>query len=200
MSERSSSSALRSPSPRSPRRGRSYSPRSTRSSSSRSYSRSRSRSRSYSRRRRSRSRSRSPYAKNTGRGYRHYYSRSPPPHHHHHHPRRSPPPPPRGGRYRSRSPPPPPPAMRHRPVNKDCRVYVSNLPFEVTWHQLKDFMREGNVSAMRCSVSEPACLLVCSGSSGSCRCFENGKRQIERLRVSRVVQTDGLQALMCCIV
>ncbi|KAI7892236.1 uncharacterized protein EV154DRAFT_195564 [Mucor mucedo] len=117
-------------SPLSGRRGRSYSPRS-RSSSSRSYSRSRSRSRSYSRHRRSRSRSRSPYRRSRSRSYHgRYYSRSPPPSHH----RRSPPP---SRRYRSRSPPP-----RRRFINKDCRVYVGNLPFEVTWHQLKEFMKE----------------------------------------------------------
>lgn len=141
MSERSPSPAneinRRSLSPRSPiggRRGRSYSPRS-RSSSSRSYSRSRSRSRSYSRHRRSRSRSRSPYRSSSSRSYHgRYYSRSPPPSHH----RRSPPP---SRRFRSRSPPPP----RRRIVNKDCRVYVGNLPFEVSWHQLKDFMREGKI-------------------------------------------------------
>ncbi|KAI9254953.1 hypothetical protein EDC94DRAFT_617883 [Helicostylum pulchrum] len=138
MSDRSISPGInihrRSLSPRSPisRRGRSYSPRS-RSSSSRSYSRSRSRSRSYSRRRRSRSPTRSPYRRSSSRSYHgRYYSRSPPPSHH----RRSPPPPSR--RYRSRSPPPP----RRRIINKDCRVYVGNLPFEVSWHQLKDFMRE----------------------------------------------------------
>lgn len=135
MSERSPSPANdihRRSLSRSPlRRGRSYTPRS-RSSSSRSYSRSRSRSRSYSRHRRSPSRSRSPYRSSSSRSYhRRYYSRSPPPSHH----RRSPPP---SRRYRSRSPPP-----RRRIVNKDCRVYVGNLPFEVTWHQLKDFMREG---------------------------------------------------------
>ncbi|KAI8064017.1 hypothetical protein BDF21DRAFT_466701 [Thamnidium elegans] len=137
MSDRSISPGIdihrRSLSPRSPisRRDRSYSPRS-RSSSSRSYSRSRSRSRSYSRRRRSRSPTRSPYRRSSSRGYHgRYYSRSPPPSHH----RRSPPP---SRRYRSRSPPPP----RRRIINKDCRVYVGNLPFEVSWHQLKDFMRE----------------------------------------------------------
>lgn len=142
MSERSISPPIdhshrRSLSPRSPpsRRGRSYSR--SRSSSSRSYSRSRSRSRSYSRCRRSPSRSRSPYRRSDSRSYhRRYYSRSPPPHSHR---RRTPPPPSR--RYRSRSPPLPPP--RRRIVNKDCRVYVGNLHFEVTWHQLKDFMREG---------------------------------------------------------
>ncbi|KAL9551808.1 hypothetical protein MBANPS3_004079 [Mucor bainieri] len=177
MSERSSSSAVRSPSPRSPRRGRSYSPRSTRSSSSRSYSRSRSRSRSYSRRRRSRSRSRSPY----GRSYRHYYSRSPPPHHHHHPHRRSPPPPPRSGRYRSRSPPPPSAAaLRRRPVNKDCRVYVSNLPFEVTWHQLKDFMREAG------QVAHVDVLKMANGRSKGCgvveyRYPEDAKRAIHTM-------------------
>ncbi|CAO3615753.1 unnamed protein product [Mucor hiemalis] len=141
MSERSISPLIdhshrRSLSPRSPpsRRGRSYSR--SRSSSSRSYSRSRSRSRSYSRCRRSPSRSRSPYRRSDSRSYhRRYYSRSPPPHSHC---RRTPPPPSR--RYRSRSPPLPPP--RRRIVNKDCRVYVGNLHFEVTWHQLKDFMRE----------------------------------------------------------
>ncbi|KAF1801738.1 hypothetical protein V8B55DRAFT_1473564 [Mucor lusitanicus] len=179
MSERSSSSALRSPSPRSPRRGRSYSPRSTRSSSSRSYSRSRSRSRSYSRRRRSRSRSRSPYGRSTSRSYRHYYSRSPPPHHHHHPHRRSPPPPPRGGRYRSRSPPPPP-HLRRRPVNKDCRVYVSNLPFEVTWHQLKDFMREAG------QVAHVDVLKMANGRSKGCgvveyRYPEDAKRAIHTM-------------------
>lgn len=138
------SSHRRSLSPRSPpsRRGRSYSR--SRSSSSRSYSRSRSRSRSYSRHRRSSpSRSRSPYhrRRSDSRGGYHrtrYYSRSPPPLHRSS--RRSPPPPPPSRRYRSRSPPLPPP--RRRLVNKDCRVYVGNLHFEVTWHQLKDFMRE----------------------------------------------------------
>ncbi|KAI9359844.1 hypothetical protein BD770DRAFT_385635 [Pilaira anomala] len=143
MSDRSISPGLdihrRSLSPRSPlsRRGRSYSPRS-RSSSSRSYSRSRSRSRSYSRRRRSRSRTRSPYPRSSSRTYhRRYYSPSPPPSHH----RRSPPH--HSRRYRSRTPPPP----RRKIINKDCRVYVGNLPFEVSWHQLKDFMREaGQVS------------------------------------------------------
>jgi RNA recognition motif-containing protein len=40
-------------------------------------------------------------------------------------------------------------------VNKDCRVYVSNLPFEVTWHQLKDFMREGKLLLGRPSLSLP---------------------------------------------
>ena len=74
---------------------------------------------------RSRSRSISPYR----RPYRRrYYSRSPPPPLRHR---------PLLRRYRSRSPPP------RRRVNKDCRVYVSNLAFDVTWHQLKDFMREG---------------------------------------------------------
>lgn len=102
-------------SPRSPNRGRSYSPHSTRSSSSRS------RSRSYSR---PRSRSRSPYHR---REYRGYYSRSPPG-------PRSP-----SRRYRSRSPPPP---LRRKPL-KECRVYVSNLPFDTAWHELKDFMRDG---------------------------------------------------------
>ncbi|KAI8361812.1 hypothetical protein EDC96DRAFT_512591 [Choanephora cucurbitarum] len=102
------------------RRDRSYSPRSTKSSSS--YSRSRSR--SISPYRRPRSRSISPYR----RPYRRrYYSRSPPPPLRHR---------PLLRRYRSRSPPP------RRRVNKDCRVYVSNLAFDVTWHQLKDFMRE----------------------------------------------------------
>ncbi|KAL7309918.1 g-strand binding protein [Mucor circinelloides] len=178
MSERSSSSALRSPSPRSPRRGRSYSPRSTRSSSSRSYSRSRSRSRSYSRRHRSRSRSRSPYGRSSSRSYRHYYSRSPPPPppHHHHHRRSPPPPPPPRGRYRSRSPPP----LRRRPVNKDCRVYVSNLPFEVTWHQLKDFMREAG------QVAHVDVLKMANGRSKGCgvveyRYPEDAKRAIHTM-------------------
>ncbi|KAI8376776.1 hypothetical protein BD560DRAFT_62710 [Blakeslea trispora] len=105
---------------RSPRPDRSYSPHSTKSSSS--YSRSRSRSPSSSSYRRPRSRSISPYYRRRPR----YYSRSPPPSS----VRR---PPPR--RYRSRSP-------RRARANKDCRVYVSNLSFDVTWHQLKDFMRE----------------------------------------------------------
>ncbi|RUS34222.1 hypothetical protein BC938DRAFT_481731 [Jimgerdemannia flammicorona] len=34
----------------------------------------------------------------------------------------------------------PPGAGRSSP--RDCRVYVGNLPYEVRWHQLKDFMRE----------------------------------------------------------
>ncbi|KAI8640652.1 hypothetical protein BD408DRAFT_444986 [Parasitella parasitica] len=158
MSERSFSPILRSPLSRSPRRRRSYSPRSTKSSSSRSYSRSRSRSRSYSRRGRSRSRSRSPYGRSSSRGYRRYYSRSPPPHHHH--PGRSPPP---HRRFRSRSPPPP---VRRRPVNKDCRVYVSNLSFEVTWHQLKDFMREAG------QVTHVDVLKTASGRSKGCGVVE----------------------------
>ncbi|CEP18840.1 hypothetical protein [Parasitella parasitica] len=158
MSEPSSSPVLRSPASRSPRHRRSYSPRSTRSSTSRSYSRSRSRSRSYSRSRRSRSRSRSPYGRSSSRNYGRYYSRSPPPHHHHH--RRSPPP---LRRYRSRSSPPP---LRRRPVNKDCRVYVSNLSFEVTWHQLKDFMREAG------QVTHVDVLKTASGRSKGCGVVE----------------------------
>ncbi|KAI8084020.1 uncharacterized protein B0P05DRAFT_535864 [Gilbertella persicaria] len=109
--------------PHSPRHGRSYSPRSSRS---RSPSYSRSRSPSYSRRRRrSPSNSPPPYRSNNGGYRRRYYSRSPPPL-----PRPL-------RRYRSRSPP-----MRRGRPNKDCRVYVSNLSFDVTWPQLKDFMRE----------------------------------------------------------
>lgn len=30
-----------------------------------------------------------------------------------------------------------------RQSHRDCRVYVGNLPYEVKWHHLKDFMREG---------------------------------------------------------
>ncbi|KAI8885435.1 RNA-binding domain-containing protein [Backusella circina FSU 941] len=127
----------------SPRRGRSYSPRSITSSQSyddRSFSRSRSRSRSFSRRSTSRGDSRSPYRNQYG--YRRYYSRSPLPRRR---PRRSPPPlPPPPRRFRSRSPPPrrlsrsgPP-----RAINNACRVYVGNLSFETKWHHLKDFMRE----------------------------------------------------------
>ncbi|KAI9477790.1 MAG: hypothetical protein EXX96DRAFT_568234 [Benjaminiella poitrasii] len=178
MSERSHSpNDLRSPSPRlqrrdrsfSPRRGRSYSPRSTRSSSSRSYSRSRSRSRSYSRRRRSPSRS--PYRRSSS--YRHYYSRSPPHHH-----RRSPPPP---RRYRSRSPQH---FRRKPPVNKDCRVYVSNLPFDTSWQELKDLMREAG------QVSHVDVLKLANGRSKGCgvveyRYPEGAKRAIHMLNEAK---------------
>ncbi|KAI7902807.1 uncharacterized protein BX663DRAFT_510555 [Cokeromyces recurvatus] len=189
MSEQSHSPALRSTSPRlyrrdhspSPRHNRLYSPRSTRSSSSRSYSRSRSRSRSYSRRRRSRSRShsyslsrsRSPYRSNSNRNYHHYYSRSPPHHH-----RRSPPP----RHYRSRTPPPH--YRRRPPINKGCRVYVSNLSFDVTWPQLKDFMREAG------QVTHVDILKLANGRSKGCgiveyRYPEDAKRAIHMLNEAK---------------
>ncbi|KAI8997020.1 hypothetical protein BDB01DRAFT_769543 [Pilobolus umbonatus] len=116
--KRSSVDRGRSPSTPTHRRKQSFS---SRSGSSRSYSRSPSRSGSYSRRHRSRSRSRSPYSYSRS-NYRQYYSRSPS--------RRSPL---RG--YKSRSPP-------RRRSAKDCKVYVSNLAFDVTWRHLKDYMRK----------------------------------------------------------
>ena len=32
---------------------------------------------------------------------------------------------------------------------QDRRVYVGNLSYDVKWHHLKDFMRQGTFSALR---------------------------------------------------
>jgi hypothetical protein len=110
----------RSVSPKRPRgRDRSHSPY---SSSSSYYEGSRSRSRSFSRRQPHGHRS--PY-----RSYdkHRYCSRSPSPRRRYHR------------RYRSRSPPS---RRMSRPINRNTRVYVGNLPFDAKWHHLKDVGRK----------------------------------------------------------
>lgn len=47
------------------------------------------------------------------------------------------------GQSRHSGPPPPPPPKES---NKECRVYVGNLAYEVNWQDLKDFMKQGRIS------------------------------------------------------
>ena len=40
---------------------------------------------------------------------------------------------------------------------QDRRVYVGNLSYDVKWHHLKDFMRQGEIQFMHILVSPPVC-------------------------------------------
>lgn len=39
---------------------------------------------------------------------------------------------------------------------QDRRVYVGNLSYDVKWHHLKDFMRQGKLSRPSLHVEDPA--------------------------------------------
>ena len=67
---------------------------------------------------------------------------------------------------------------------QDRRVYVGNLSYDVKWHHLKDFMRQGTED-LKLAQSNRICLTSISGGGSFCRCAIASEWNVEggRLRV-----------------
>ncbi len=65
---------------------------------------------------------------------------------------------------------------------QDRRVYVGNLSYDVKWHHLKDFMRQGSSLTLASAVADG-----CSRRSSLCRCSASSKWNVKGGLISWLV-------------
>ena len=61
---------------------------------------------------------------------------------------------------------------------QERRVYVGNLSYDVKWHHLKDFMRQGQ-SSTDDILYRSSSLIGCSGGGAFCRCVNASEWNVE---------------------
>jgi hypothetical protein len=62
---------------------------------------------------------------------------------------------------------------------QDRRVYVGNLSYDVKWHHLKDFMRQGKQSLPEIPRRFPLLTASSSWRGALCRCFASSQWNVE---------------------
>jgi hypothetical protein len=83
---------------------------------------------------------------------------------------------------------------------QERRVYVGNLSYDVKWHHLKDFMRQGMKSfSQPCSTAVASLLLTSNDSGGGtfCRCVVTSEWNVEGGR--QYVEMAGLSGFILVV-